>query len=764
MYLNFFPIEFDLNEYQIISVQEQEGLLAELRSKHNVTHSFFRRGDKIYISNKSGEELGIGQIEVVSLENEEVTSSLIKHVFFKSMLEKYPLLKPVDFYPFIIQSTKPDSDLLLKLLPDELKGKISYPKYIVVQLRTIEVDQKSIYGFTINIQRNWKFQIPCSVLHQEGFQLTGCEVIHSVPIEGLEGILLPDESLIGLIENIQDDKALVETNNGKEYYNLNELYLRKSNKNVLNYLTFKIGENQAVSIFDKLKVERNSLVKLNANIKEIREAAKILFNDKEGGETLFLNKEGFCFRVNANPRLAYNSYNLEEPIFVFDPSRTKTSLNPDYGGLIQYGAYDSNFFSPKTPNAILICHAEDRGHASAFARELLDGLPTSSYFKKGLIKKYDLQNVNLQIKEVSRYVLQSYEELTQKFDEAPDIIIVSIPDEFKEIKDPAKSLYYQLKSHFLKRGIPVQFITVHTLKQYDEYKMNAIALQIYAKIGGVPWTIVAKQSYDRELVIGIGHTIIRQNQFSGNYQERVVGITTFFSSDGQYLLGNKVKDVPFEEYFDELLHSLKESIERLEQENGWRNGDTIRLIFHIFKPIKDVEFLVVKELIRQFEKFTIQFAFVTISEFHPYVMLDETQPGRTGKKYSKDKIGQFVPHRGANIVLDRTSCLLQTLGVGQMRNNKFGSSAPLLIRIRQPTKGSDIQDEVEALLFTDLHYIVNQIYKFTYLSWRGFMPNLKPASMLYSHLISNLLGKLRKVPGWQPDAVNLHLKFKKWFL
>ena len=33
----------------------------------------------------------------------------------------------------------------------------------------------------------------------------------------------------------------------------------------------------------------------------------------------------------------------------------------------------------------------------------------------------------------------------------------------------------------------------------------------------------------------------------------VVSITTFLSSDRQYLLGDKVKDVPFENYFEELL-------------------------------------------------------------------------------------------------------------------------------------------------------------------------------------------------------------------
>ena len=120
MYLNFFPIEIDLKEFQIFSVDEQEGLLNELRGKYNSTHSFFKRGNKIYISNKNGEDIGVGNIEVVPLSNYDITTSLIKHVFFKTMLEKYPSLKPVDFYPYIIQASKSESDLLYNLLPNDL--------------------------------------------------------------------------------------------------------------------------------------------------------------------------------------------------------------------------------------------------------------------------------------------------------------------------------------------------------------------------------------------------------------------------------------------------------------------------------------------------------------------------------------------------------------------------------------------------------------------------------------------------------------------
>lgn len=762
MELNFFPIDFDFLDYQITKTPVQEELLKELRQNYNSTHSFFQRGDYIYISNKQGEEINIGETDTISISNKQVTESLIKHIFFRTILEKFPTLKPLDFYPFVIQSQRREQDLLYTLLPENLKGKISYVKHIVIQLRVLEIDSTLIYGFTINIERNWKFDICCQQINEEGFDLYGYEVIHSIPIPGLENILLPDESLVGTILKTEGNIAVVATNEGEKTLPLEELYLKKSNRNIKNYLIFKTGEERAESILNRLKIEKVSVIQLKRIREEIQDIYKRLFLENDGSKTLFQNKDGFCFKVNNSNSLQLPSLSLENPVFVFDPSRTKTSFNPDKG-LTDYGAYDSSMFDIKKPDILFICKSENRGYASNFIEELRDGLPNSSFFKKGLKRKYDLQDVNIIFREVNNFNLSEYQLILQKLSDKPHIALMEISLSFKDVKDIPNNLYYQLKALFLGKEIPVQFVTTENIKKYDEYKLNAIALQMYAKMGGIPWTIATKKSYDKEIVIGIGHSIIRDNAFTGNSQERVVGITTFFSADGQYLMANKVKDVSYEEYFNELLESLKSSIERLEKDYAWQEGDTIRLIFHIFKPIKEIEFGVVKELIKQFDKFKIQFAFVTLSEFHPFLMYDETQKGKQ-KWQGAELIGGLVPQRGANIVLDPSSCLVQTLGVNEMKTNKFGSSKPLLIKIRQPQRESETYDEVEEFLFTDLHYIANQIFKFTYLSWRGFLPNLKPATMLYSNLISKLLGKLRRIPGWQPDSVNFNLKYKKWFL
>ena len=90
-------------------------------------------------------------------------------------------------------------------------------------------------------------------------------------------------------------------------------------------------------------------------------------------------------------------------------------------------------------------------------------------------------------------------------------------------------------------------------------------------------------------------------------------------------------------------------------------------------------------------------------------------------------------------------------------------SSPIQIKLRTP-QGNHEDPRLKELMFYDLSYITQQIFFFTYLSWRSFLPREDPATMLYSNLISKLLGKMRNIPGWDSDKLNYSLKRKKWFL
>jgi hypothetical protein len=761
MTTNFFPIDFEFEQFQINRIDAEEGLLTELRATYNLTHSFFQHGNYIYSSNKSGEDLTIGCSVTVSVnEHPKIVLSLIKHIYFKTFLENNPEYKLSGFYPFVVQSANSKNDLIRPHLPEGLKGRLSYVKELELQLRTCLIDDKERHGFLINVDRRWKLDVNCDELDKKGFDLKGFEVISAVTIPGLETILLPDESLVGIVKEVVFDEATVDTNEGEKTFRLTDLHLRKTNNNIQAFLAFAFkNPEKAEAVMNKLKLDNAEFIHPKTLAADVEQAKKLLFLDKTKANILFQNKEGFCFTVNLQPTGIYRSFQMQQPLFVFDPSRVRTNTGADYG-LRSYGPYDSAQFSPKDPKILLICHQDNRGKATQFAKELIDGIPNSKYFTKGLKAKYELHQIALDVHQIAMFEISLIEAINSKLNYKPDMVIIEIPESYKRVKDVNQSLYYQVKAYFLNLQIPIQVVTSETIRYYDEFKLNAIGLQMYAKLGGVPWTIQTKESVDREIIIGIGHSMFRSNAYSGNAQERIVGISTFFSGDGQYMMSGDIKDVAYERYFTELLASLKSSIDTLSIEYAWRQNDTVRLIFHIFKPIKNIEFEVIQELVRTFSVYKVQFAFVTVSDHHPWLMFDPTQ---RGFPKGGSMLGELVPSRATNIVINESACLIQMLGPQEMKTSRHGASRPLLIRILKPTD-ENIEKEIGDLLFTDLHYITQQIYKLTYLSWRGFQPGQKPATMLYSGLISSLLAKLRKMPGWRSEVINYNLKFKKWFL
>ncbi|MAN88713.1 MAG: Piwi domain protein [Algoriphagus sp.] len=759
MQLNYFPIRFDFERYQINTLPYTQERLAELREKHNSTHSFFKNGDTIHISNKDGDEsLVLGKLaERNTFGDNEVTASLIKHIFFRTFKDRFPQYTPVDFYPFRFFSGK--DDIIKNALPEKLKDKVAYKKLIEVQLRLTEINGVKRFGFLINIRRNWIFNISCAELHAEGFDLMGLDVLHSETLPGLTNILAPNEEFVGILKEIKGNKASVETNEGLKDFELNELFIRKTKFNIGNYLTYATSQQKSNEILSIIESKRSDIYNPKSLYAEITKIAEHLFIDN-GQPVLFQNKDSFYFTVDNKPLAASNTIHLKTPTFIFDHAVTKTNnFNPDTG-LTNFGPYDSITFDIKTPNILCICNKSNRGVFTNFLSSLKDGLPQSRLFQKGLQRKYDLQDVLYNIREIQEFTVEEYLNAIRSEDEnKPHLAIIEIPAAFKRYDD-RNNPYYAIKAKLLSLEIPVQYVTSEIIKSHNEFILNSLALQIYAKMGGIPWVLPSQRSVDREIVIGIGHSWLRKNQYARAEQNRVVGITTFLSSDGQYLLADKVKDVAFENYFTELQRSLKNSIQRLSNEQGWSEGETVRLIFHIFKPIKNTEFDVVSQLVREISQYKIKFAFVTISQQHPNMLFDINQKGV--QKFG-NTIGAFIPNRASNIFLDSETCIVQMLGPNELKTAKQGMSKPIQIKIRTP-QGNYDNNGLNDLIFHDLSYITQQIFSFTYLSWRSFLPGEEPATMKYSNLISRLLGKMRSVPGWDADKLNYGLKRKKWFL
>ncbi len=159
-----------------------------------------------------------------------------------------------------------------------------------------------------------------------------------------------------------------------------------------------------------------------------------------------------------------------------------------------------------------------------------------------------------------------------------------------------------------------------------------------------------------------------------------------------------------------------------------------------------------RDLLR--DAFVVEFAFLDISWSHPYLIFNPSQRGKTyGSGGGPKQRGQGLPDRGTCLQLDDHRALLHLIGPGDIKTEDQGLPKPLLVELH---RDSD---------FTDLTYLVRQVYHLTYASWRSPRPASEPVTIAYSKMIARLLGNLKFVPGWNSASVTTGaLRGRTWFL
>lgn len=734
----------------------------QLRADYNSDNSLFRRDEHTYISPMGDRDVPDIQIVTKSTENDrEIVGSLVRHIFFRTFRKCYSDIIPLTFYPFRIFSRKMAHDLLnsaikkLRIDGSHLGSRVSRKKLIEVYFRDIFHIGKPCLGAVINIRYSWTFGdgVSCASLVADGFDVIGRNVLLVEPIPGLNGVLAPDESLIGVITSISGNEAAVETNEGEEVHTLDQLLPQRNKKNIDDLLGHYLGDRQVEKFRRAIKELDTSRLNAKTYQKEVAQTASAI------SSLDYINRDEFTFSISKKPLEPTTGFRLEEPKFRFDYGPGASSSNASFG-LLQHGPYDSLTFVPKTPRVAILCHGSVRDAFTSFLGKLRDGIPEAANFPGGMRGKYRFQDIAFDADrdfiEIKSFSGDEYEQLAARYlsqndgDRRANIVFIQTKDDFKTIS-ASNNPYYRAKARFMMAGVPTQFVKVETIRKNDHYlryTIDSLALQVYAKMGGVPYVLPAGNNVDREIVIGIGHSVNRSNIFKGNDQDRVVGITTFFKADGEYLFGGRCREVPYNEYFPELLDNLRESLNDVASTYGWREGDAVRLVFHVFKPIKDIEANVVAQLVQEYPQYAITFAFVTVTHRHPYLLFDASQHGK-----GQNRIGEYVPKRMTNWILDSHSCLIQLAGTDEMHTALHGFSTPVIIRIH------------ELSTFRDMHAIAQQVFNFTFLSWRSFKPSRTPVTIDYANQIANKLTNMRQVSGWRPEAVNApEMRRKKWFL
>lgn len=742
---NFFPLKFAFEDFHVQRLPYRDGLLQTLRQQHNATHSFFRREDFIYISPGVPDTETLGETVRLSVqEHPWVVSSLVKHVFFRTVKDAKPNLRP-EFYPFRFAAIKEDFDLARRQLPSELQGILTFKHITEVQFRHYaNHDTELVFGALINHRYRWNLSRTCQELAEAGFDLVGREVYGLQHAEYSDGVVAPEISLLGPVRRIQDGFATVDTSGGASDYALEELHLRTSRDNIAAFLAWHLNdERRADAILNAVRAAEAQRLKPDVAMREIEAFGRWL------GQLDYRNYDsfGFQFSLDNMVRPPQGFAPLTEPSLIFNVDRTRVHAMPSQG-LLDFGPYSRSVgFASNSPRVLVIYHRQHEGVYTRFLAELRDGIPGHRWFAGGMLGKYRLTSMSFHQEALEDYSVQSYlnaiDKAVGETGESFDLAILETQERFRALPD-ATNPYFQAKAALYQQGTCVQFIKPD-IASNPEHSIDGIALQLYAKLGGTPWTVPVDPNVDRELVIGIGSTTLRSSAYAGAAQSRFVGISTFFAADGKYLANSRTQGVSYDQYFDELLRSLKEALNRFAAEYAWQPEYRIRLIFHIFKPVNNIEVGVVSRLVEEYPQYNIRFAFVTIAERHPYLLYDENQAGNYGK-------GAFVPTRGYTMPLGPHQCLLHLLGTREVRTARHGAFTPVLISIH------------ERSTFVDMQYIVQQVFKFSRLSFRSFTPSGAPATLLYANLLTRQLKHLRSIATWNPGQANAQLRDKKWFL
>ena len=379
-------------------------------------------------------------------------------------------------------------------------------------------------------------------------------------------------------------------------------------------------------------------------------------------------------------------------------------------------------FKTKKIKIALFSPSRNEGSAGTFIKYLQDNLKNN----------FHADNIEIYLIKFERdSSLDFVKELVNKTDEGGFNLAITILSQSDKKLPIKESPYFLLKAKLLGRKIPTQQLTIEIIRKIrfqDDLILNAIALNVYSKLGGTAWTIEKDEKDRIEIVVGIGTTIDFNKQ-------RVIGFANVFDYKGSYLLGSSSQICGFNEYAFNLEKHLIKTIESQINLRGIEPNDTFRLIFHLSKPAsKKYEIKAIENALKKFASYKIQYAIVHLSYQHNYRLFNENEN---------------TIQRGTFVEIASRQALLH---LGQ------SSKVPILLRIDKRS----IYDTEESM-YKDLYAIAKQILYFSHLSFRTFKPANVPVTIKYPQLMSKLSSELMVIEDWDKSNLDI-VKNQLWFI
>jgi hypothetical protein len=631
--------------------------------------------------------------------------------------------------------------------------------YPSVQLQTFvtafDLDKPLVY-LIVDVDQYFRLEVPISELLQLGLNVTGSYVRMKITGHKYDG------SLIGRVQKVSGGDVFLDDLRDPELPQvraescvpeakrgpLNE-YLQAKYRTTYQELQRRINEAFAKQIAPKRRSELiEGFVERRLSIDSGR-AIRIA-----DGLNVWLDRNFALSRTAKEFRLS----DLSSPSFSFDMASASIHERPDEG-LTKYGPHDHERMGSRTFRITVLAPEAMKGRVERFAEQLRNGLPQSRW--PGFQKKYRLQGVVVDfqsfrptVTSVSTGYQEACRQLVQTGSTRADLAIIVTKQADKALP-PRQNPYYVCKNFLLGFDIPVQNVLVETLERPEntlQFIIGNIALASYAKLGGRPFVLQTPDIKHHELIFGVGSSVERESRFGAGH--RVVGITTLFSRDGDYILNACTPYVDFDAYERRLAETVRQALSDAIESQAIQKGEKIRLIFHVFKETGRTEIQAIQAALAHFHDHDIEYAVVHVNTDHQFKLFDRVNPGQSWdwrtKSSIQDELLAYLPERGLVVNLGRRERLVTLIGPKQYK--KRGCPSPLRVTLDRSST------------FRDVDYLTQQIYHFAFMSWRGFLPAREPITILYSSLVADLNSKLTELGGWNPERVNINLRRKMWFL
>lgn len=758
--LNVAPILFEEGKVIAEKITYSDELFKSLQDTYRRTHLIKRRGDTLLLVPLTpGAQAYGGVTETIDLRADlNLASSLAREAMYRELLRRDVHIS--NLHPINYLVTK--NNLLERCVPDNVGFVQGLGLFVKWELDFRVINPKGSDPFvsmSLNISTAPRITISCNSLLSSGFSITGLYV--GIPTKSRNPDLKPHFLTVGRVVGMLDNGYLEldDVREGTEtqvdpvtvYLEPREdiledcirFYYKEHASTVLVNMqrkaaTFHIGDKKLEKITEGVRAFQQCDLKL---------AGTIPFRI---GDLLSEDPQSF---------LPLNVLTSERPVFVFSSTAGKNYLHND-GGIQKYGPYSKDYFTPSKPRICVVYQDRKKGQVEQVLSKFLDGMKPVGWGKAGktfeftgLKTKFYLQDCILKFFGAADDTAGAYyNAITQALQagsasEKWDLALIQIDSSFRNLNGD-NNPYLVAKARFVGQNVPVQEFTLEALGQVDEkivWSINNMALATYAKLGGTPWLLAADRPIAHEVVFGIGSSILHSSRMG--VKEKMIGITTVFTGDGNYFINNISAAVLSDQYLETLLSNLRTTMERVKTAFNWQPYDTVRLIFHAFKTFKEVEATAVKQVMAELGDYNVEFAFIHVAESHPYLLFD-TQQGGTGY-YKK---GIYAPERGKYLQLSEHVSLVSLTGAQELKQSEDGHPAPVQLILHKDST------------FKDLTYLSKQVLKFGAHSWRSYFPAAMPVTIYYSQLMAQMLSQLAQVKSWNPDALYNKIGTTRWFL